>query len=168
MRITAAKLSTSRRPMLRMGHLRRRPRAALLAVARGRRTSPRYLFPVAELVSHPEHGLDVARLARIGLQLVAQVLDVAVDRPLVALERRTLHAVEELLAGPDAAGPLRQRLQQRELARCQRHHRPLRRTSWRSRSTSRSAWRSSAPGAREAFVRRRTARTRATSSFGSN
>src|SRR4051812_695046 len=46
----------------------------------------------------------------------AQVLDVCVDRPLVAGEVMALHAVHELVARVDPARVLRQRQQQLELA----------------------------------------------------
>ena len=60
------------------------PPAAARRVRSARSSSGRAI--VGEAVADAVHGQDVARLARIGLELAAQVLDVRVDRPLVRLE----------------------------------------------------------------------------------
>ena len=58
---------------------------------------------LGEAISHAEDGLDVARGARIGLELAPDVLHVRVDRPLVRLERHAVDRVEQLGAREDPA-----------------------------------------------------------------
>ena len=83
----------------------------------GERRRSRVQVRVRERVSDAVHGPDVAGRTRIGLQLAAEVADVAVDRPLVRLEREAVYGVQELRARPDAPGLARQRRQQLELGR---------------------------------------------------
>src|SRR5437764_6463264 len=52
-----------------------------------------------EAVADPEHGFDVARA-----DLLADVLDVSIDRPFVRLERHASHRVQQLRAGEHTAG----------------------------------------------------------------
>src|SRR5712691_1631503 len=91
---------------------RPRPRATTEArrVA-GARPSSR----VGSLVAHAVDGEDVARVARVRLELAAQVLDVRVDGAVEALTRLAAHGVEELRAREDAAGMPGQRGQELEL-----------------------------------------------------
>src|SRR3990172_7473073 len=88
----------------------RRPRRPRLVM----RASP-------EAIAHARDGLHQSRRARVGLDLPAQVLDVGVDRPLVALVLVTLHAVDELGARERVAGPLREREQHPPLGRSETH-----------------------------------------------
>ena len=54
-------------------------------------------------VANALYRLDVARLARIRFNLLAQVLDVCVDCALVAFEVVALYSVDQLEARVDAA-----------------------------------------------------------------
>jgi len=108
---------------------------------------------VRELVAHAVHRQHVARIPGIGFELAPHVLDVRVDR---AVERLHLHAsnrVEQLRAGEDPPGLARERREQLELGRGEIDRLPARMMSPRSGAAS---------------MRRKTARTRATSSFGLN
>ena len=69
--------------------------------------------PIADAVD----GLDIPRVARIGLDLAADVLDVRVDGALERLDVGAAHGVEQLGAREHAAGLPRQRGQQLELRR---------------------------------------------------
>jgi hypothetical protein len=51
---------------------------------------------VREPVAHAIDGQDIAGLARVGLELAADVLDVRVDCPLVRLECDAVDGVEKL------------------------------------------------------------------------
>ena len=62
---------------------------------------------------------DVAGDGRIGLELAAQVLDVAVDRPLVRLQAEAVDGIEQLAPGEDAARLAGQRRQELEFGRRQ-------------------------------------------------
>ena len=59
---------------------------------------------VAEAVADAAHGEDVRRLARVGLDLLAQVADVDVDRARLAVGRVAPDRLEQRLAAVDAAG----------------------------------------------------------------
>ena len=74
---------------------------------------------VGETVTHAVDGQHVARPARVGLDLAAQVLDVRVDGALVRVEGDAVERVEELGTGEDPAGPCGHRGQQPELGRRQ-------------------------------------------------
>src|SRR5258708_13747578 len=64
---------------------------------------------VPEAVPHAMDRLQVVRLARIGLELAADVLHVRVDRALVPLEPHAVDRVEEPRARESAPGLARQR-----------------------------------------------------------
>ena len=126
---------------------------------------------LGDAVADAVDGQDVARLARVRLELPAEVLDVRVDRPLVRLEGDAVDGVEQLRAGEDAARLAGHRGQQRELGRRQldgraRDRRPA--AAARRAAGRRTAIRSSDVAAAAPSLRRSTARTRATSSRGLN
>src|SRR5258708_33025013 len=64
---------------------------------------------VPEAVPHAMDRLQVVRLARIGLELAADVLHVRVGRALVRLERDAADRGGELRAREDRTGPTRER-----------------------------------------------------------
>src|SRR6266508_1898966 len=74
---------------------------------------------IGEPVPDAVDGQQVARPGGGRLKLLADVLDVGVDRPLVGLERDPVHRVEELAAGEDAARLAHQHRQELELGRRQ-------------------------------------------------
>src|SRR5213593_4224142 len=77
-----------------------------------------------ELVAHPVHGEDVARAARIRLDLPPDVLDVRVDGALEGIDVGAAHRVEQLRAGEDAAWLSRELGEQQKLGRRQIDRRP--------------------------------------------
>src|SRR5206468_5196632 len=77
----------------------------------------------AEAVADAVDGLHVARRAGVGLDLAAQVLDVGVDRALVALVVVALHAVDQLEARVHAPGRLGEGDEQAPLRRREVHAR---------------------------------------------
>src|SRR3954462_11858066 len=70
---------------------------------------------VAEAVADPAHGEDELRLLGIGLELLAQVPDVHVDRARVAIGRVAPHAREQHVAREHPAGAARHRAGDLEL-----------------------------------------------------
>src|SRR4051794_870751 len=70
---------------------------------------------VAEAVADPAHGEDELRLLGIGLELLAQVPDVHVDRARVAIGRVAPHAREQHVAREHPAGAARHRAEDLEL-----------------------------------------------------
>ena len=72
---------------------------------------------VREAVADAVDRQQVARRARVGLELAPDVLDVGVDRPLVRLERDAVDGVEELGPGEDPAGLGGERREELELGR---------------------------------------------------
>src|SRR3954453_2123644 len=70
---------------------------------------------VAEAVADSAHGEEVLRLLGVELELLAQVADVDVDRPRVAVCAVAPDAGEEHVARPDAAGVRRERREDLEL-----------------------------------------------------
>src|SRR5687768_11174423 len=75
--------------------------SVMLANTRTRRTFRRWSSPrgsiLAECIAHAPDRPDVARLGGIRFDLVANVADVHVDRPLVGLQRLVVaHQLEEL------------------------------------------------------------------------
>jgi len=70
-----------------------------------------FCHPVAD----PVHGEDIAGMVRSGLQLLAQVLDVRVDGPLVAFEGIPLDLIDQLQTREGTARMSGQREQQFEL-----------------------------------------------------
>ena len=105
---------------------------------------------------------------RRGLELAAQVPDVAVDRPLVRLEREPVDRVEQLRPRPDAAGLARERRQQLELGRRQRDLAARGGHAAAGEVEPQVAGDDPLVARGAASARRRTARTRATSSLGLN
>src|SRR5437773_5056133 len=87
------------------------------ATCSGRAGAARSRAVVREAISHAVHREQVARLARIRLELPADVLHVRVDRALVRLERDAVHRVEELRPCEDAARCARERGEELELGR---------------------------------------------------
>ena len=124
---------------------------------------------VGEAIADAVDGQHVARPARVGLELAAQVLDVRVDRPLVRLEGDPVQRVEELRPGEDAAraAPRGSRAAGTRSASARRPCRRPRPASAAGRGRRRRHG-SSRPPRAAGSARRRTARTRATSSRGLN
>ena len=60
--------------------------------------------PVAEAIADAAHGQDLLRLARLVLDLLAQVTHVHVDRPRLAVVGAARSALEQLPARVDAPG----------------------------------------------------------------
>src|SRR5207237_5287803 len=78
---------------------------------------------LGELVADTVHRQDVARIAGVGLDLAADVLDVRVNRALEGLDGVSAHRVEELRAREHASRMPRERRQQLKLRRRQLHGR---------------------------------------------
>src|SRR5918995_7283172 len=89
-------------------------RSASAALRQGCGTSGRSL--AREAVADAVDRLHVAGLARLRLDLAAQVLDVGVDRPLIRLEGDAVQHVEQLSPREDASRLPGHRGQQLELA----------------------------------------------------
>src|SRR5439155_6749665 len=70
---------------------------------------------IAEAVADAAHGEDVFGLARVTLELLAQVTDVDVDRPRLAIVGASPERLEQHPPAVDAAGVRRQRPQELEL-----------------------------------------------------
>src|SRR6185503_16089755 len=69
----------------------------------------------AEAVADAAHRADQQRRRRVALELLAQVPDVHVDRPLLAVIGRIPDALEQRAAREHAAGRAHQRAQDLEL-----------------------------------------------------
>src|SRR5687768_3551484 len=113
MRATAARTSTNR--MLRRATSAARPRGSRLAQ---RRVVSGWAGSVlGEGIPDAPNRPDVAGMGRIGLDLVADVADVDVDRALVLLERVVVvaHELEQLRPRVHASGPRGEVAQQVEL-----------------------------------------------------
>src|SRR6185437_7106584 len=80
---------------------------------------------VAEAVADAAHGEDVDGLARIRLDLLAQVPDVYVDGARLAVGRVAPDRLEQRLAGVDPAGVERERVQNLELDVGELHRRAV-------------------------------------------
>src|SRR5207244_3261204 len=76
---------------------------------------------VPEAVADAAYRQDVLRLPRLGLQLLAQVPDVDVDRPWVAVVGALPERLQEHPPAEDAARACRERAEQLELDVRQRH-----------------------------------------------
>src|SRR5262249_48928252 len=72
-------------------------------------------FVAHQYVAHAAHGLDVARLFRVRLELGAQLGDVDVDRSIEGLELFALERVHQVLARQHSSGGARQAGEQLEL-----------------------------------------------------
>ena len=68
-----------------------------------------------KLVSHTAHGLDVARVLGIGLNLLADALDVYVRRAGFAVEIPVPELLNDLLAAVDPSGVRREKAEDFEL-----------------------------------------------------
>src|SRR5262249_49653112 len=79
------------------------------------------LIVALELVADTVHGHDVVGISRIWLHLAAEVLDVRIDRTLVALESVALNAIDQLHPGEDLVRVAGQGLQQAKLGGGQFH-----------------------------------------------
>src|SRR5204863_9245371 len=79
------------------------------------------LVDLREAVADPVDREEISGTCRIGLELVPDVLHVRVDRPLVGLERDTVHRVEKLRSREDAARLARHGGDELELGRGQIH-----------------------------------------------
>src|SRR4051812_25723982 len=74
-----------------------------------------------EAIPHATLGEDQLRARRVLLELLAEVANVHVDRPLVAVLRVAQHVLEQLGAGRHPAGLAREREQDLELEEGQLH-----------------------------------------------
>src|SRR5438876_3686960 len=70
---------------------------------------------IREAIPHAVHGEQITWLARVGLELAADVLHMRVDRALVGLEGDAVDRVEELRAREHAARRARERREELEL-----------------------------------------------------
>src|SRR5512141_1642362 len=77
---------------------------ALRMTAMNAKKSLVFIRRSGELVAQAVHRPDVLGLARIGLDLVAQVFHMRVDRPVVPLKIEALDAVDQLLPRKHPAG----------------------------------------------------------------
>ena len=121
--------------------------------------------PVAEAVADAAHGQDVLGRPRLGLELLAQMADVDVDRARIAVVGALPERLEQHPPAEDPARVRRERAQQLELDVRELHrlaaHLDDRGGARRSRGRrARSAPRRLAPGAWGARARRSSARTR--------
>src|SRR3954454_13905293 len=85
------------------------------SVLRGSWDRPSLAVGVAEAVADPAHGEEVLRLLGVALELLAQVADVDVDRPRVAVRAVAPDAGEEHVARPHPARVRRERGEDLEL-----------------------------------------------------
>src|SRR6184192_2160382 len=72
---------------------------------------------IGELVAGSPDGEDVARLGRIGFDLLAQPLDQRVDASLGDVRVPAPHALDQRVAAEDDAAAARQHVEQVELVR---------------------------------------------------
>src|SRR3954453_4212390 len=72
------------------------------------------LLLVAEAISDAAHREDVLGLLRVGLELLAEVADVHVDGPRVAVRRVAPHARQEHVAREHAPGARGERVEDLE------------------------------------------------------
>src|SRR5579883_2808330 len=116
---SSARASTLTARMRRVsGEKRRRRRVSgpvSAAPARAARAGRCFASAIAVAVSDAIERLDLRELAVDHLELLAQPLDVAVDRAVVDIDVLAIGRVHELVAALDMAGPRRKRLQDEEL-----------------------------------------------------
>src|SRR5215217_4391504 len=79
------------------------------------------LLLVAEAVADAAHCEDVLGLLGVGLELLAQMADVDVDRPWIAVGRVSPHAREQHVAREHAPGGRGERAEDLELHERRRH-----------------------------------------------
>jgi hypothetical protein len=78
----------------------------------------------SEPVPYAADGVDIARRVRVGLDLLAEVLHVRINRPVVTCEMVSEGAGNEFLAGEYVPGISREKTEEPELPRGHAHGRP--------------------------------------------
>src|SRR3982750_1599793 len=87
----------------------------LTGAGSGARSGPGFGSAGAVSITDAIEGFDLRELGIDRLELLAQALDVAVDRAVVDIDVLAVGGVHQLVAVFDVTGPLRQRFQDQEL-----------------------------------------------------
>src|ERR1051326_2014604 len=81
----------------------------------GARSGPGFVSAVAVSITDAIEGFDLAEFGIDGLELLAQALDVAIDRAVIDVDMLAIGRVHQLIAVFDVTRTLRQRFEDQEL-----------------------------------------------------